>query len=339
MSRGDTEQPKRRQGKLRVGVVGTGNVARRNYIPFLADQEDVSLAYFNRTLAKAEAVAGELGGRVFESAEALMQWDPDTVFLLTGEMDRYAAAEAVLDHGPRRLFFEKPLVARHGQAHVCEEDFLDGRRLLGRAIAADCETAMIFNYRFLGQSLLAKKLVGAVTSVMGLVHYACWSHCIDLVHHFAGPLAEVTALRSEQTRGAGSAEAEDVTVAFRTEADAAGTLIGTSALHWDFPLFEMFLSFEQGRIHFRGLDAEMEVLDHRQGRREAYAVPRDRSRWDQYDTSFGRSIGAYLDSIRQHRPPPVPGLAGLQELQVEAGIRRSIAMGRPIRLGDEFPIG
>ena len=37
-------------------------------------------------------------------------------------------------------------------------------------------------------------------------------------------------------------------------------------------------------------------------------------------------------------PPPIPGSAGLLELQVEAGFRRSISEGRPIRLSDEFPL-
>ena len=64
MSPDDTGTRERPEKELRVGIVGTGNVARRNYIPFLADQEDVSLAYLNRTPAKAEAVANEFGGLV-----------------------------------------------------------------------------------------------------------------------------------------------------------------------------------------------------------------------------------------------------------------------------------
>jgi len=34
----------------------------------------------------------------------------------------------------------------------------------------------------------------------------------------------------------------------------------------------------------------------------------------------------------------VPGLAGLLELQVEAGLRRSITEGRPVRLAEELPL-
>ena len=44
--------------------------------------------------------------------------------------------------------------------------------------------------------------------------------------------------------------------------------------------------------------------------------------------NFARSLAAYLDAIRTNRPPPVPGLAGLEELQFEAALRRSIAQGQ-----------
>ena len=122
-----------------------------------------------------------------------------------------------------------------------EEDFTDARTLLQKADAQGCETAMIFNYRFFDQPLKAKELIaersfGKVLNITGLVHYACWSHCIDLVHHFADPIVALTALQSETARGDRVA-ARDVTAAFRTAADATGTLIGTSTLDWTFPLF------------------------------------------------------------------------------------------------------
>ncbi|MCB0187667.1 MAG: hypothetical protein KDE31_25535, partial [Caldilineaceae bacterium] len=62
------------------------------------------------------------------------------------------------------------------------------------------------------------------------------------------------------------------------------------------------------------------------------------SRWDQYRASFGKAINAYLDTIQQGTPPPVPGLAGLQELQFEAALKRSIAEQRPVVVAEEFPI-
>jgi predicted dehydrogenase len=328
---------------LKVAIVGTGNVARSNYLPVLSKQRDVSLAYVNRTRAKAEACATDFGGEVFGSPSDVAAWEPDTVLVLTREMDRLDAASALLDTGVKRLFFEKPLVAREGQEHVTEQDFADARSLLDRARNQGCETAMVFNYRFLEHSLLATRLIaerdlGRVLNVTALVHYACWSHCIDLVHALAGPVAEITALSGETVHEWGSMQARDVTAALRTVGDATGTLIGTTTLTWEHPLFEMTFGLERGRIRFQDLDGDMEVMDAGRHTVERYSISRDRSRWDQYRNSFARSITAYLDAIRQDQPPPVPGQTGLLELQVEAGLRRSIADRRPVVLADDFPL-
>ena len=60
------------------------------------------------------------------------------------------------------------------------------------------------------------------------------------------------------------------------------------------------------------------------------AMPsRETSRWDKYDESFEKSVDAYLDSVRAGLPPPVPGIAGLRELQFEASLKRSIAEAAP----------
>jgi predicted dehydrogenase len=328
---------------LKVAVVGTGKVAQNNYLPCLSAQVDVSLAYYSRTASKAEACANKFGGVAMRSIKELMDWQPDTVFILTREMERFDAANAVLEHGPKRIFFEKPLVAHQGQENVTEQDFVDGRSILKAASAVHCETAMVFNYRFFEHSLLARKIVaerdfGRALNMTGLVHYACWSHCIDLMHHFGGPLETVSALQSKAEHSSGSMSARDVTIAFRTTADATGTLIGTTTLAWDFPLFELTFNFEHGRIRMQDLDGDMEVLDARKMEVEHYRIYGAKSRWDQYNSSFDKSIKAYLESIRQGQQPPVPGIAGLLELQVEAGAKRSIAQSRPVNLTEEFPL-
>ncbi len=328
---------------LKVAVVGTGKVAQNNYLPCLAAEPDVALAYYSRTRSKADACASKFGGLSMGSLRELMDWQPDTVFILTREMERFDAASALLELRPRRIFFEKPLVAHQGQENVTEQDFVDGRMILNAAGVIGCETAMVFNYRFFEHSLLARRIVaerdfGQALNVTGLVHYACWSHCIDLVHHFAGPLEVVSALQSRSEHTSGSMSAKDVTIAFRTTGDATGTLIGTTTLAWDFPLFELTFNFERGRIRMQDLDGDMEVMDARKMEVEHYRIFGAKSRWDQYNSSFNKSIKAYLDSVRQSQPPPVPGMAGLLELQVEAGAKRSIAQARPVNLTSEFPL-
>ncbi len=328
---------------LRVAIVGTGNVARRNYLPFLAQQPDLTFSYYNRTRSRAEACATTFGGWVADSIDSLMRAAPDMVFLLSSETARHELAQAILRHQPKRVFFEKPLVAMQGQAHVTEDDFEKGRTLLRLAQAGGTETAMIFNYRFFDQTLTARQLIverdfGSLLQVTGIVHYNCWSHCIDLIHHFAGPVAEMTALAGPVEHRKAGYEAHDVAATFTTDGGATGTIIGSAAIDREFPLFEMMFSFAGGRLTFRGLDGDMEVLDYRSNRHETHSLTRSNSRWDQYKRSFAKAINAYLKSVRSGTEAPVPGIAGLQELQFEAALKRAIRLRRPVRVQDEFPL-
>ena len=330
---------------LKIAIVGTGTVSRGNYIPFLASQPDVELAYFNRTHETAVSVAEQFGGQAFSSIEELTAWKPTTALILTSETARYDIAKRVIAGGVPRIFFEKPLVAAKGQAHVTEEDFYNGKELLRLAADRGCETAMIFNYRFFDQTIAARKAAesrnfGQVVSATGLVHYACWSHCIDLIQFFGGAVAETAALQGGMVHHAPAVgiDAPDVVAALRMASGATATLIGTAAMQWQHPLYELTFTFENGRIHMRDLDGTLEILDGSGQSHELISLVRHTSRWDQYASSFKKSLSAYLDSLRSGLPPPVPGIAGLRELQVEAALKRSIAERRPVILQDEFPV-
>jgi hypothetical protein len=82
----------------------------------------------------------------------------------------------------------------------------------------------------------------------------------------------------------------------------------------------------------------MDVFDSNTRYCETHTLTGNHSRWDQYSLSFAKSLHAYLDSVRQNGPPPVPGMAGLEELQFEVALRRSIEQKRPVDVQSEFPI-
>ena len=329
---------------LNIAIVGTGKVALESYLPQLVQHEDVSLLYFNRTREKALAIAERFGGRVMDSLVELIQQDPDSVLVLTSETQRLKVSQDLLELRPRRVFFEKPLVAKLGSASVGETDFLEAHALLEQARAVGTQTAMVFNYRFFDQTLKARALIaelnlGRPVHFTGLVHYACWSHCIDLLLEIMGPVQTITALKANTQRSVMGAEGiANVMAAFRMDNDASGTLIGTGEIDFKLPLFELTFAFEHGRLTMRDLDGDLEVIDYRTAQHLTYGLSRNGSRWDQYQASFGKSIAAYLDSVRAGTPPPVPGLAGLRELQFEAALTRSINESHPITLEETFPI-
>ena len=235
-------------------------------------------------------------------------------------------------------------MARHGQAHVEVGDFWDAKKLLQKANDAGAEVAMVFNYRFFDQTQRAQRLIqerdfGSPIGIVALSHYATWSHCIDLILLLGGGLSQIAGQRGGQVRShPESGEATDLAASFLLDSGAAGTILGTNGIDWDFPLFELTVAFERGRIHLRGLDQDMEVLDHRSGMHEVFRPSRETSRWDKYDASFDKSVAAYLNSIRMGEPPPVPGVAGLLELQFEASLRQSITDGAPVLADEMFPI-
>lgn len=328
---------------LKIAVVGTGKVAQ-NYLTAIVKRSDVALRYYNRTRAKAEATAAQFGGQVADSPAELLADDPDCVLVLTAETVRYQITQELLALGPRRLFFEKPLVAMAGQAAVSQDDFVKAHELLSRAQDAKISTAMVFNYRFFDQTQLARQLVeehnlGKPLHFTALVHYACWSHCIDLLLWFMGEAATISALASPEAGPCmGSENVRNVSATVQLANGATGTIIGTCGIDFNLPLYELTLCFERGRLSMRDLDGDLELIDYATGRHTVHALSRNISRWDQYRASFGKAINAYLDSVEADQPPPVPGLAGLQELQFEAALKQSIAQGRPVAVATEFPI-
>lgn len=328
---------------MRIAIIGTGSVARDCYLPFLKTQKDVELAYFSRTQSKAEACALAFGGKVHTSLADLLATGPDSVFVLTNETTRADVLAELVPLRPRRLFLEKPLVARQGQDNVTEEDFATAQGLMAQLHAQGCQTAMIFNYRFFDQVLAAREILatrsfGAPLNAVAAVNYACWSHCIDLLHFFVGPAESIMAQESGLKCRHGQTEVADVAGTVRFAGGAAGTILGTWTLNFGFPLFELIVNFTGGRIHLRCLDGDLEVLDYSSKRHEILSVTRNTSRWDQYRASFGKAIGAYLESLRRGEPAPVPGQAGLEELRFEAALRRSVRLGRPVLVRNEFAI-
>jgi predicted dehydrogenase len=329
---------------LRLAIAGTGNVTRKNYVPFLAAQPGVELAYHNRTADKARALAREFGGTTVDSLAALMAWQPTAVLVLTAETCRDETGTALLHLGAKQLFFEKPLVAARGQARVGEDDFAAARKLLRLAAARGCGTAMVFNYRFLDQSIAAREVIasgrlGRVINITGQVHYACWSHAIDLILWLAGGIRELTALAGgEERTGDHVGAVPDLAASFLTDGGATGTLLGTAGIRWFHPLLELTFTLERGRVRLRDLGGPAEVLDATPAVHQTASSLDNDARWKPYDESFRRSLAAYLDSLRTGIPPPVPGVDGLRELQVEAAFRRSIAQRRPVILAEEFPL-
>lgn len=327
---------------IKLGVVGLGNVAVNNYLPFLSRQENVELYCCSRSSEKAKACAARFGIRACATLEELARMHLDAIFILTLEQFHYGIAGRLLEFSPKRLFIEKPLVARNGQADVCEEDFFDALDLLTRAKRTGTEIAINFNYRFFDQMIRLRRMaearnLGSLRQSSWLVHYACWSHCLDLLRWFGGEIMEVAALNGEVC-GAGALRGRDLAAAFTLRNGGCGTIVGTAGPAFELPLYRAVLQFERGTVSFSDLDVSLQIDLPVEAYQESFTLGANRSRWDQYSASFEKSLAACLDSIRSDSPARVSGMDGLRELQFEAALRRSAATGRRVNLEREFPI-
>lgn len=328
---------------LRIGIVGVGKVATDNYLPWLVRQKGIDLYYYTRTSTSLDAVVAQFGGHRTGSLEELAQQNPDVIFILTNETSHVPIANELLQSNIKRLFIEKPLQAKSGQASVTEQDFFDARDFLQKARSSGTEVAMNFNYRFFTQTMHLKKLIqerglGPLLQSTWLVHYACWSHCIDLIRYFGGAVRNVTALNGDLPFGSGHMRGTDIAAAFTLHSGGVGTIVGTSAPSFALPLYHVNMNFQHGSVSFSDLDSQMTLYQEGADFGESFSIMPDKSRWHQYNASFKHALEAYFHALRGGETPPVSGLDGLAELQFEAALRRSAASGKTVELESEFPM-
>lgn len=327
--------------KLKVAVLGTGNIANKSYLPYLVSRGDVELFYYDLSLEKAQACAEKFGGTVCRTPEELAAAGTDTILVLTHETQRLAAARMLLPLKPKRLWFEKPLAARHGQGAVCEEDFFEALEVMSALKQAGIETAMDFNYRFFDQTIRLRKIIadkglGTLRQVSAFVNYNCWSHCIDLLKFFGGRAVKISALGGKILYG--YEQVPDIAGAFELENGAFGTILGTVGSSFFSELFILNMNFENALVKYSDLDATLSIQFNESPYVETYSLAPFTNRSVQYNASFGKALDAYFETIRSNQVPPVPGMAGLEELQFEAALRRSAKEERPVDVKKEFAL-
>lgn len=328
---------------MRLAIVGVGKVASKNYLPVLAARPGVELGYVSRNREAGERAVEAHGGTVVDSIEELAQWHPDVVFILSADVAHSDHLRRVVELGLPRVFIEKPLVADEGQAHVSVDDFLLARDVVHSADERGVGIAMNFNYRYFELVQTALRLArernfGAVTGISAWSHYACWSHVIDLIGHFAGPIHSLSALSSTTERSGVGLIARDLAITFRSTDGVVGTLLGSAGLAWQHPLLELTIHYERGTLALKDLGGELLVSDAATGWSETIRFTADESRWERYSASFAASITAYLDAIEGDRPVPIDVDAGLRELQFEAAVRLSVREGTSIVLANRLPL-
>ncbi len=146
--------------RVRVGVIGCGDIAFRRYLPgfeTIRDQAEV-VALYDRDTARMTAAVAQYGGRTYDSLEALLGApDVDAVLNLTPPRYHTPVNLAALRAG-KHLMTEKPLAGTLEEADTLIAEARERRLLLvcAPAIAMDAFTVDL-------RTLIQGGAIGTVT--------------------------------------------------------------------------------------------------------------------------------------------------------------------------------
>jgi predicted dehydrogenase len=95
----------------RIGVIGAGDIARKTYLPLLADRKDCEIsAIYSRTESAAVELAKEYGiAKTYTDLDKFLKnGDFDSVFVCTPTATHFEIAQAALQYS-KNVLIEKPL--------------------------------------------------------------------------------------------------------------------------------------------------------------------------------------------------------------------------------------
>ncbi|MEJ3748709.1 Gfo/Idh/MocA family oxidoreductase [Actinomycetes bacterium KLBMP 9797] len=297
--------------RVRIGVVGAGNVAQR-HARVLAGFAEVELVGVTDVVPEAaRRLAGAYGARAFPDAGALLRADLDAVYVCVPPFAHGPVEEAALDAG-LPLFVEKPLAA----------DLATAEKIAARVNGAP--TAVGHHWRYLAvveqaRELLAGRPVRLVTGAwLDKVPPVAWwcqrdrsggpvveqaAHVLDLARLLAGEVTRVCALGDSAPPQEG-ADVDSATAAtLRFENGAVGTLATACVLGWKHRAgLEIYadglaLAVGEDELRVREQDREYRVT----GDPEAARVAVDRAFVDAV-RGVGDDIRVpYAEALRTHR--------------------------------------
>lgn len=260
-------------GRLRIGLVGCGEIAVQNARGIAAAPNVELVACYDPVRSLAEDIAATFGGELAPSSEALLEREDVDAVLLAVPHHLHAPLGAEAAAAGKHVIVEKPLannlkaavelvdaVDRAGVVlSVCfplrfQPDVVIARRLIDEGALGEPAGALLnffmdkppsywfggFSARAHSDWRMSRELAGGGVLIVNLCHY------VDLVRHLIGVEADVVTATTAATE---EAEVEDVvSVSARYANGALGTFFGTAALRGSAPSEELRLWGPHGQI-------------------------------------------------------------------------------------------
>lgn len=342
---------------VRIGVVGVGLIGRR-HVAAITAARSAALA----SVADPSDGAGDLARREGvphhpDLAAMLSAGDVDGVILATPNQAHVEGALACIEAGIPVLV-EKPLAA----------DVAGGREIALRARAAGIPVLVGHHRRHnpiirKAHGLIAEGRLGRLTTI----HATTWFrkpddyfdvdwrrregggpiyinliHDLDLIQHFAGPIAEVHAFQSNATRGFDVEDTAVVSLRFASGTLGTVNLSDATTAPWSWELTagenSAYPATPESAYLIGGTDASLALPNlalwsHEGGASWWRPISATRMPIDSADPLI-RQIEHFAAVIRGDETPLVPAEDGLAAVSAVEAVKRSANLGAAVRLDE-----
>ncbi|MEW6356598.1 MAG: Gfo/Idh/MocA family oxidoreductase [Planctomycetota bacterium] len=319
---------------MRFGLVGCGPIGQGRHLPAFAAYKGIEVAAVcDLDKAKADKTAAQYKVKAYYSLDEMLAKEKlDIIDVATNERVRPAPLIQCLETGAH-VFTEKPLVGKRGQMNLQGDDLPEAKRIIDAWRKRKQCFGINFNYRTLEHTNLLKKSIedgtmGEPVMMNGVTHFHCWSHVMDLMRWFNGDVVELSCVYS------GPAENPDRVAWFKFKNGSIGSLVGTARMTppgKDMYSMEMEYIGTKAKARLTGLCAKLVLHPIGKNPQVLWDVPYD-DMMVRFGQAFERTIRAYCDAVFAGKQPPVTGLDGFREAELDCGMHISATTGKPYKV-------
>lgn len=318
-----------------LGLIGAGNFATGVLFPFLRKTDARLKAVTTASPAKAKAVATKMGIEEAASTadELLANPSINTVFIATRHNVHAEQVIKALGAG-KHVFVEKPLCINESE--------------LARIVDAyDHQSVLMvgFNRRFSPHVRKLKEFMGGGRQPLvmsyrinaGPIPQDSWiqhpkegggriigevCHFVDLLTFLSGSLPERVYAESLKLPGADPSARDNVAITLKFRDGSIGTILYAATGDPGYPK-ERLEVIAGGRLGCLNDFRELELSGHGK---------LSRSKTSGQEKGFAEEIAAFLESVREGRPSPIPFEEIVTTTQVTFMIEDSINLGIPLTI-------
>ncbi|MGD9047229.1 MAG: Gfo/Idh/MocA family oxidoreductase [Anaerolineae bacterium] len=328
---------------LRVGIIGAGQVGKRQAVGFAAAAGAEVTGVADIALERATALTERFGGTAVTDWRQLMDFDLDILAVCLPHNNHVGPAQAAAECGVHVLM-EKPIAT----------NLEDGQRIVDLCDQAGVKLTISFVHRFRDECQFARQWLdegrigspqivrGVMTAPRkpelppwvtnkeaaggGVMMYSA-IHEVDRLRWLVG--SDVVSVAGQIRRWDPNSEVEDGAVALLTFANStAASLTANAPSYWAQPaLWETEVWGSEGMLRIgRG---GVEISSNRLQTRLETQTPASRL-GEHYN--FVRQAEAFVSAINEDTEPPVSARDGLESLRVVMALYESAETGEIVHL-------